>query len=259
MRTRIIQLTALIFISLALAAPIPAEETQSPEFPTDKTALEAFIKEVIRENPELIYETVNTYIQDQKRRQRDNALEDALDNRVEMPTVHPYNPAAGPADAPITLIEYTDFQCPYCARGANTVDLLMKRYDGKIRRVFKNNPLRNHDAALPAAKAALAAGVQGKFWEYHDELFKVSPNINEAVIVETAEAMGLDMERFKADRQSDVIAEQVAADQAEAEKLGLTGTPSFILNGAVVRGARPPQFFSRVIQQLLQENQQQED
>lgn len=253
MPTRIIRLTALIFICLALAAPIPAEETDDSSLPTDKTALEEFIKEVIRENPELIYETVNTYIQDQKRRQRDNALEEALENRVEMPKVHPYNPVAGPADAPITLIEYTDFQCPYCARGSKTVDLLMERYDGKIRRVFKNNPLRMHDAALSAAKASLAAGVQGKFWEYHDWLFEISPKIDEGVIVEAAEAVGLDMPRFEADRKSEVIAEQVAADQAEAEKLGLTGTPSFIVNGAVVRGARPPEFFSRLIQQLLRE------
>jgi protein-disulfide isomerase len=216
--------------------------------------LREIIKQVIKDNPKLIYDTINKYIKGQRAEQQKKQLEASFKNRVK-DGVEAHNPSKGDANAPITIIEYTDFECPYCARGAKTLDKLMKLFPDKIRIVFKNLPLKRHAQALPAAKAALAANNQGKFWEYHDLLFKNSANLNEEIIVQLAKDMHLDMTKFNADRQSEVIAQAVAKDMKDAKKLNFTGTPAFIANGVVIRGAKPVDYFAEIIDRLLQEQQ----
>lgn len=245
MRKNLILFTGIILFSLAPAMA-------AAEAPIDEDKLREIIKEVIKENPKLMLDTINDYIKEQKKKKQVEQLESSFKNRIKL-EVSENNPSKGPEDAAITLIEYTDFQCPYCDRGAKTVKDVMKKYPGKIRLVFKNNPLNFHKQALPAAKAALAANKQGKFWKYHDLLFKNSSKLNEDMFVKFAENLKLDIETFNKDRASGEIADQIDAEIAEAEKHKMKGTPSFAANGVVIRGAQSLDYFSKVIDRLLEE------
>jgi len=219
---------------------------------TDDARLKALILEVIRENPEVIYESLNTYLKNQRQAQADQELEQSFKNRREF-TVPPHSPWQGSSEAPITIVEFTDFQCQYCARGAATLKQLARKYTGKIKIVFRHNPLKFHEQARPAALAAMAAHEQGKFWEYHDLLFQNVQRFSEEIYVELAGQLELDLERFNRMRASESVAQQVDADLQKAQEHKFTGTPMFIVNGIVVHGAKPMDYFSKVIDRLLEE------
>lgn len=243
----VVLITVVLAALICMPAPAPAQIT-----PLTEDQLRDFIKQVIRENPDLLYNTINEYLREQQQKKQAQAMEDALENRVET-KIADHNPTKGPADAKVTIIEYTDFQCPYCSRGDKIVHNLLRKYRGKVRRVYKNKPLTSHEEALPAAKAAMAAHLQGKFWEYHDQLFKYARDLDDDMYVRFAEELGLDVDKFNADRASDKVAKMIESDLADAEKLDITGTPAFILNGALISGVRPMSFFSEMIDRLLKE------
>lgn len=155
-------------------------------------------------------------------------------------------PSKGKADAPITLIEYSDFQCPYCKKSQPNIKAVEAKYGDKVRVVFMNQPLQMHKMARPAALAAMAASKQGKFWEYHDALF-ASEGLDEARLQQIAKDVGLNVARWESDRKSTEVDAMVAADQARAEKWKITSTPTFFVNGYKVKGAQPPEFFERII------------
>jgi protein-disulfide isomerase len=156
-------------------------------------------------------------------------------------------PSLGPEDAPITVVEFSDFQCPFCAKLAPTIHGLPDRH-GDVRVVFRQLPLPKHAAARPAAAAALAAHRQGKFWELHDALFAHEGKIDEDDIEDAAEAIGLDMERWEADRADPAIEQMIAEDEALARQLGVSGTPASFVNGMFVSGAQPAEAFDAVIE-----------
>jgi predicted DsbA family dithiol-disulfide isomerase len=160
------------------------------------------------------------------------------------------SPAKGPADAPITIIEYSDYQCPYCKKAQPSMKALQAKYGDRLRIVFMNQPLAMHAMARPAAIAAHAAEKQGKFWEYHDALFE-SEGIDEEKLVGIARALDLNMSKWESDRKSTEIDALVAADVARAEKWKITSTPTFFVNGYKVKGAQPPEFFERIIEAEL--------
>ena len=116
--------------------------------------------------------------------------------------------------------------------------------------VYKNLPLPFHPEAMPSAKAALAAGRQGKFYEYHDKLFENQTQLGEALYVKLAQELGLNMGKFNADRNNPEIEAQIKADQAQANSLGFNGTPGFAVNGVKVLGAYPQEHFEKVIMAL---------
>ena len=246
-RRLVFGITAVLATFICMPAAATAQMA-----PVTEDQLREFVKQVIRENPKLLYDTINDYLREQQQEKQEQAMEEALENRVET-RVADHNPARGPEDAKITIIEYTDFQCPYCSRGDKIVHNLLRKYRGKVRRVYKNKPLESHEEALPAAKAAMAAHIQGKFWEYHDQLFKYSRDLDDEMYVRFAEELGLDVDKFNKDRASDKVAKWIEADLAAAEKLDITGTPAFILNGALISGVRPMTFFSEMIDRLLKE------
>ncbi|MCK5508185.1 MAG: thioredoxin domain-containing protein [Desulfobacterales bacterium] len=222
-----------------------------------KEEVKEIVRDVIKENPKLIHDTVVKYAREQKKKQQEEKqkrdLEVSFKNRIE-DDISDDCPAKGTAGAPITIIEYTDFQCSYCAKGAETLELIMQMYPDKVRVVFKNNPLSFHKQALPAAKAALAANKQGKFWEYHTLLFKNSSKLNEEIFTGFARDLGLDMEQFEKDRNSEQIAIQIQSEQAHASKHKLTATPTFLVNGVAIKGAYPAEYFARVIDRLLKDD-----
>ncbi|MEZ4461483.1 MAG: DsbA family protein [bacterium] len=154
----------------------------------------------------------------------------------------------GPKNAPITVFEFSDFQCPYCSRADATLSQVFKDYEGKIQVVFKAFPLPFHQEAEPAHRAAIAAGKQGKFWEMHDKLFGAQQRLKEAGIFDTyAKELGLNLDKFKKDMESDEVKKQVQAEMEEGKAVGVRGTPAFFINGTRLVGAQPIEKFKEVI------------
>ncbi len=160
------------------------------------------------------------------------------------------SPSKGKADAAVTIVEYSDYQCPYCKKAQPSMKALEEKYGDRLRIVFMNQPLAMHKMARPAAIAAMAADQQGKFWEYHDALF-AAEGLDEAKLVAIAKDVGLNLSKWETARKSTEVDAAVAADVARAEKWKISSTPSFFVNGYKVKGAQPPEFFERIIEAEL--------
>ena len=143
----------------------------------------------------------------------------------------------GPANAPVTIINFSDFQCPFSKRSVSMVNDLMKKYDGKIKYVFKHFPLGFHKMAKPAALAAIAAHKQGKFWEYYKILYDNIKSISNENLIKWAEQLKLDMDKFENDRNSDQAGKILQNDMALGRKFGVRGTPTLFVNGYKIVGA----------------------
>jgi protein-disulfide isomerase len=142
------------------------------------------------------------------------------------------SPVKGPKDAKVTIVKFSDYQCPFCSQAANMADEVLKAYPKDVNLVYKQFPLTSiHPAALPASKAALAAGKQGKYWEYHAILFQNQRELGPDKLKEYAGKVGLDMARWEKDMNSPEIAEQVTRETNEARSADVTGTPTFFVNG----------------------------
>ena len=161
------------------------------------------------------------------------------------------SPTMGNPDAAVVLLEFSDFECPYCARSKAEVATFMAAHEADVLLVFKHLPLTNiHAEALPAALAAWAAGQQDQFWPYHDALFAQQADLGEALYVQTAEALGLDLAQFNRDRASEAAKAAIARDLALAAELQLNSTPTFILDTLLIPGAVPAAFFSEALERI---------
>jgi protein-disulfide isomerase len=140
-------------------------------------------------------------------------------------------PFMGMADAPVTIVLFSDFQCPYCSKMGSFFDEVFARYPDKIKLVYKNFPLRFHQYAAKAALAALAADKQGRFWEFHDLLFKHSKELSDKKVEEITKELGLDYERLKKDMNSPAIRQRLQQDMNDGAQAGVTGTPTVFVNG----------------------------
>jgi len=165
--------------------------------------------------------------------------------------VEAHSPSRGPEDATVTLIEYTDFQCPYCSRVQPSIDKVIEVYGDNVRHVFKHLPLAMHKQAQLAAEASLCANDQDLFWALHDWMFSNASKLSRETIEVQAEEIGLDMEVFRGCLDGKQHKQSVDADAAEAKSLGITGTPGFLVNGRVLTGAQPYEKFVEVIDQEL--------
>jgi protein-disulfide isomerase len=165
-------------------------------------------------------------------------------------------PIRGAADAPVTLVEFSDFHCPFCKRVQPTLTQLLDRYPGKVKLAFRDFPLGQlHPQARRAAEAARCAQDQGKFWEYHDILFANAPQASAEDINRYAQQIGLDVSKFNACLFQSVHHEAVQRDIDEATKLGMTGTPAFFINGRFLNGAQPLEKFVQIIEEELTRSQ----
>lgn len=145
-------------------------------------------------------------------------------------------PLQGGREAPVTIIEFADYECPYCQQIHPLLKKLEQEFDGKVALAFKDMPLPMHPRAAKAAEAARCAGTQGKFWELHDSLFEHAGHIEIPQLKEYAQTLHLDMEKFDKCLDSGEQTAAVQKDFAEAQRLGLTGTPSFFVNGHFFSG-----------------------
>lgn len=162
------------------------------------------------------------------------------------------SPAKGPSKAPIELIEFADFQCPYCVAATPTVKRVLDSYGDRIRFVFRNFPLENHPNARPAAEAAQCANEQGQFWAYHDRLLGEPGKLSDADLKQTAAALGMDSSRFNRCVDEHKYRSVVDADAQAGSRAGVTGTPAFFINGRLLSGAQPYDAFKRIIDEELE-------
>jgi protein-disulfide isomerase len=163
-------------------------------------------------------------------------------------------PSKGPKNALVTIVEFSEFQCPFCARVLPSTKQIVDTYGDKVRIVWRNNPLAFHSNALPAAAVAMEAYSQGgndKFWEVHDVLFANQKALSRAQLEDYAQKAGLDMEGVKKALDGGTHTKAIQADQALATQIGAGGTPYFFINGRTVRGAVPFQSFKTIIDQEL--------
>ena len=161
-------------------------------------------------------------------------------------------PTRGPDSAPITMVEFSDFQCGYCKRAEATVERLLAEYGDKIHFVYRDYPLQFHKRAEPASIAARCAGDQGKYWEYHNNLMNIRGDLGDADLKKRAEGTQLDMAAFSACLESEAHQSTVRASFQDGASLGVSGTPTFFINGRRLVGARPYEDFKSVIEDELQ-------
>jgi protein-disulfide isomerase len=149
------------------------------------------------------------------------------------------SPAKGPRTAPVTVVAFSDFQCPFCSRAIPIMKQIEDNYKGKVRIAFKHLPLSFHNNAQIAAEASMAANEQGKFWEMHDKLFANQQQLDRPSLEKYAQELGLNMTKFKAALDSGKFKQRVQEDAQLAAKVGATGTPTFFVNGKSLVGAQP--------------------
>lgn len=166
-------------------------------------------------------------------------------------------PSRGDADAPVTIVEFEDFQCPFCKKAVSTMDEVTARYKGKVRLVHRDFPLDSlHPASLKAHEAARCAEEQGKFWQYRDLLYKNAPAASPEQLEDYASRAGLDVNAFRKCTDSDKFRTLVQKDESEGERLGVQGTPAFFINGRLFSGAQPAEDFARIIDEELNKRAQ---
>lgn len=160
-------------------------------------------------------------------------------------------PSRGPAGAKVEIIEFSDFQCPYCLRAFPVVKQVLQTYGNRIRFVYRNFPLPNHPQARPAAEAAACANEQGKFWEYHDRLFGNQDKLSDTDLKAHAVALGLNAGQFTECVNTRKYQKDVDADIVAGNDVGVSGTPAFFINGRPLDGAQPYEAFKQVIDEEL--------
>ena len=234
---------ALFALALALIIAGGAVADQA----ADKVLEEQILK-VIREHPKEIMEAVVGY-QRAQAEQRMQGAETRLQEQVA--TLKPAelrgdSPLRGKADSKLVLIEFSDFQCPYCAKAHQVVQKFMATHGDEVALVYKHLPLGEmHPQATNAALASWAAQQQGKFWEFHDEMFSAQDRLGDAFYVTLAKSLALDIARFDKDRSSDAAKAAVQRDLDLAKKLNIQATPQFLMNSQPITGAAPLEEFEK--------------
>ncbi|MCU0550104.1 MAG: DsbA family protein [Leptolyngbya sp. Prado105] len=209
--------------------PVQAESNFDPKF-------EQQVLQVLRKNPQAIIDSVQAYQREQQQAQQKVQQAFLQDLKQNPQSVIAQSATKGTGKA--VLIEFSDFQCPYCQAAAGTVKQFVEKNSDRVTLVYKHLPLTSiHDQALPASKAAWAAQQQGKFWQYHDALFAQQKQLSEAIYPEIAKTVGLDLAKFNRDRASQAAQTAIDKDLQLAEQLGISGTPFFAMNGQAFPGA----------------------
>ncbi len=198
--------------------------------------LEQQVIEVLRKHPEVLLEVLQKYTIEQEQKQQKLQVQAINQARKNTKALIGDSPTKGAINRKIVMVEFSDFQCPFCATATKNVQEFMAKHKDQVTLVYKHFPLTQiHAEALPAAGAAWAANKQGKFWEYHDVLFANQSRLGEILYLETANSLKLDLRKFNADRK--IANEFIVQDYQLGRKLGVDATPTFIMNGEVITGA----------------------
>lgn len=231
------------------------------------------LKKTLEENPDIVInviekhpfkfmEALNAAAQNARKQQMEeeekkqqSAMEDEFKN-PKQPEIDPKRAIFGNPNAPITIVEYSDFECPFCSRGYRFVSEVQQKYGDKVRLIYKHLPLDFHPLAEPAARYYEAIALQSaeKAKKYHDYVFENQDQMKgkkEKFLEEAAKKSGADMAKVKAMLNSEEVTKRIESDKAEAAKFGFSGTPGFLVNGVSIRGAYPPSEFSKIIDRHL--------
>ncbi len=201
---------------------------------------------------------ISRYIQQQKQQEAMKGYWDQLRAEAKVETLlPPYKPprvevaAEGPSKgdvkAPVTIVEFSDYQCPYCSRAETTVNQVLADYKDKVRLVYRDFPLPFHENAAKAAEAAHCAGDQGRYWEMHGKLFANQQSLDQKAIKGYARDLGLDQAKFDKCLDTGAKAKLVEASRKAGEEAGVSGTPAFFVNGMMIQGAQPYESFKALI------------
>ncbi len=218
------------------------------------------ITDVIEKNPADFILTFQKAAKDaqgvlakKKEEEEKQKLAQAYDNPL-VPVIRKDESIRGKKGAPLVLVEYSDFECPYCTRGFNTVVELMKKYGDKLQFIYKHLPLSFHRQAMLASQYYEAIRLQDekKAFKFHDEIFKNQRKLKngEKFLKATAKSLGVNMAKLAKDYKSAPVLARIEEDQKEAAKFGMQGTPGFLLNGIPVKGAYPTSHFDGIIEEL---------
>ena len=222
-----------------------------------------FVMEVIEKNPGLFMETVQKAAVASKKvlaknREKSEAqkIDEAIANPLK-PHIRKDDIIRGAKNAPITLVEYSDFECPFCKRGFDTVKALLSKYPGKIKFIYKHLPLSFHKSAKLSAEYYEALRLENPkiAIKFHDLIFESQRQISngEPFLIKMAENAGANMALLKTNLKSKIIQTRIEEDIKDAQKFGIQGTPGFIINGVPVKGAYPPDHFVKIINKLKEQ------
>ena len=217
----------------------------------------------IEKAPEQFIEVVNKAAREAQQKGAESAQQEEQKARDEefknplKPQIQEGRAIKGPKDAPITIVEYSSFECPYCARGNQTINEVLNAYPTQVRLIYKHLPLDFQPKSLPAAKYFEAIAIQSeeKAYKFKNLVFEEQSNLRskgEAFLDEAAKKVGANLAKLKKDLQSPKIAERINADVEEARGFGITGTPGFIINGVSLKGAYPFSEFKAIIDRHLE-------
>lgn len=265
---RLRDVASLSAAALLLTACTPTPDALEKALQDNPELLQQAVARQLAEHPEAVFAAIEQdpegFIaaagkaqQEQRRLAQQRQLDEAFANPLE-PAVEADRVIFGNPDAPVTIVEYSDFECPYCSRVNPTVQKLMTDYGDKLRVVYKHLPLGFHKLAMPAARYFEAIGLQdpAKARAFHDALFanqKAFAEGGEDYLRQTAEGLDVDMARLAADLESEQVTARIAADTAEAQQFGIRGTPGFLINGVPLNGAKPYAEFQIIIDRHLAE------
>jgi protein-disulfide isomerase len=247
---------ASLILSAVIALPAAAAAISRDE-----------LKKALNENPDLVLSALKKadklkffefIVESQGEYQKSKAKEAAKQEEAEQEKYikNPLKPEIGAnartrgnASAPIMVVEYSDFQCPYCSQGFKNLEQLRKMHGDQMRVVFKNFPLSFHPQAMPAAQwfEALALQSPEKAWIFHDTLFENQGKLGEDYFKALTKDLGLDVAKAAKDSQSEAVKKKIEADIEEGKKFGIEGTPAYLINGVPLRGAYPVEAFEQVI------------
>lgn len=160
-------------------------------------------------------------------------------------------PRRGAQDAAVTIVEFSDFGCFYCARSRGTLERLLEQYEGEVAHVFKHFPLKIHPAAPLAHRATMAAQRQDHFWPMHDRVFASNEDLKRETLLSHAAALGLDLAQFERDLDDPALTREIERDQEEGFALGINGTPAFLIDGRLLAGALPLPAFRAALDEAL--------
>ncbi len=223
----------------------------------------SILSDAIKENPVEFMEALQQAAQASraemaKRREADQAkqLDEAFAKPLQ-PLIRPDETIRGTKGAPLVLVEYSDFECPFCERGFKAVQDLLKKYDGKMQFIYKHLPLSFHRNAKKASEyyEAIRMRSEARAFRFHDEIYKNQAKLKngEPFLKSVAKKVGVPMNQLAKDLKNPKIAERIKQDEQEAAKFGMSGTPGFLLNGVPIRGAYPVEHFEKIIARLQSE------
>jgi len=246
MRFRLLAAAALGAVLIAGAGPALPETAKAPLSAAQEKAIKDLVRKYIIAHPEIIVEAMEKLRAERQKREKERVKAALVSMRKDIYD-DPASPIAGNKDGDVVIVEFFDYQCGYCK---SVVDRLMKtiKTDGKIKIVFKEFPILGPGSVL-AARAALAARKQGKYFEFHDKLMRLKGRVNQVSVFAVAKSVGLDTKRLAADMRDPAIDKALRANYALAKALSINGTPAFIIGNQLVPGAVSQEMLKDYIEQ----------